>query len=132
MSLNCPKKCIFCNFVLNSDRNLSLLNKFTYMDLKVLITFFQKVIWFIGVWATIHEILAIKISTKMLTQQKFNKHLSNSNPHNICETVSRSTINNTIFWKCVTRPFRCIYENCLNILKISCWGQYRFAKNALF
>ena len=28
-------------------------------------------IWFIGFWATIHEILAIKISKKMLTQHKF-------------------------------------------------------------
>ena len=32
------------------------------MHMKVLITLFQKMIWFIGVWATVHEILAIKIS----------------------------------------------------------------------
>ena len=48
-SLNCPKKCIFCNFVLTSARNQSLLKQFTYMDLKVLIAVFQKMIWFIGV-----------------------------------------------------------------------------------
>ena len=48
-TLNCPKKCIFCNFVLTSARNLNLLKQFTYMDLKVLITVFQKMIWFIGV-----------------------------------------------------------------------------------
>ena len=48
-SLNCPKKCIFCNFVLTSARNLSLLKQFTYMHLKVLITVFQKMTWFIGV-----------------------------------------------------------------------------------
>ena len=66
------KKAHFYNFVLTSARNLSLLKQFTYMHLKVLITLFQKMIWFIGVWATVHEILAIKISKKMLTQQKFN------------------------------------------------------------
>ena len=32
------------------------------MHLKVLITLFQKMVWFIGVRATVHEILAIKIS----------------------------------------------------------------------
>ena len=71
-SLNCLKKCIFCNFVLTSARNLSLLKQFTYMHLKVLITLFQKMVWFIGVWA-VHEILVIKISKSMLIQQKFNK-----------------------------------------------------------
>ena len=45
--------------------------QFTYMHLKVL---FQKMLWFIGVWGTAHEILAIKTSIKMLTQQKFNKN----------------------------------------------------------
>ena len=67
------KKVHFYNFVLTSARNLRLLQQFTYMHLKVLITLFQKMIWFIGVWATVHEILAIKISKTMLTQQKFNK-----------------------------------------------------------
>ena len=54
---------------------LSLWKQFTYMHLKVLITLFKKMLWFIGIWATVHEILAIKISKKMLTQQKFNKIL---------------------------------------------------------
>ena len=45
------------------------------MHLIVLITLFQKMLWFIGVRATIHEILAIKISRQMLTHQKFNKIL---------------------------------------------------------
>ena len=50
--------------------------KAIYMSqLKVLITLFQKMIWLIGVWATIHEILAIKISKNMLIQQKFIKIL---------------------------------------------------------
>ena len=75
MVLKLSKKCIFCNFVLTSERNLSLLKQFTYMDLKVLITVFQKMVWFKGVRATVHEILAIKIPKTMLTQQKFNKTL---------------------------------------------------------
>ena len=56
-----------------SARNLRQLKLFIYMLVKVLISFFEEMIWFIGDWATVHEILAIKISKKMLTQQKFNK-----------------------------------------------------------
>ena len=48
-SVNCPKKCIFYNFVLTSARNLSLLKQFTFMHLKVLITLFQKMLCFIVV-----------------------------------------------------------------------------------
>ena len=45
------------------------------MRLEVLITLFQEMICFIGVWATVHEVLVINISKKMLTQQKCNKIL---------------------------------------------------------
>ena len=48
-SVNCPGKCIFYNFVQASAKNLSLLNQCTYMHLKVLITHFQKMVWFIGI-----------------------------------------------------------------------------------
>ena len=49
-------------------------NKAIYMlHLKVLTKLFRKMIWFIGDWATIHKISAIKISKKMMTQQKFYK-----------------------------------------------------------
>ena len=44
------------------------------MHLKVLTTLLEKIVWFIGVWATIQEILAIKI-LKMLNLQKFNEIL---------------------------------------------------------
>ena len=74
-SVNCPKMCIFHKLVLTSARNLSLLKQFTYIHLKDLFPLFQKMLWFIGVGATIHEILVIKISKKVLTQQKFNKIL---------------------------------------------------------
>ena len=43
------------------------------MQLNFVITLFQKMIWFIDVWAVVHDTLGIKISKKMLTQQKFNK-----------------------------------------------------------
>ena len=69
----------------------------------------------IGVWATVHEILGINLSKKLLTQQKFLKNYLTSNTHTI-KTVSQSIINNINFWKCVTRPFRCIYVNCSNQL----------------
>ena len=36
---------------------------------------------------------------------------------NFSEIASHSTINNTIFWKCVTRPFRFIYVNYFNRLR---------------
>ena len=45
------------------------------MYLNVPITLFQKIPWFTGVWPTVHGILAVKLSKKELTQQKFNKNL---------------------------------------------------------
>ena len=92
------------------------MKQFTYMDLKVLITLFQKMLWFLVVWATGHEILAIKISKTILTQQKFLKSYSTSNTHTN-ETVSHRIIKNINFWKCITRPFRYIYVNCFNQLR---------------
>ena len=74
MVLKLSKKCFFCNFELTSARNVSLLKQFTYLHLKVLITLFQKIIWFIRAGATVHEILPIK-KGKMLNQQIFNKIL---------------------------------------------------------
>ena len=44
------------------------------MHLKVPIALFQKIIWFVGVWATIHEILRIGI-LEMLTKQKLDSIL---------------------------------------------------------
>ena len=43
------------------------------MDLKVFITFFQKMILLIGIRATVHEVLTVEIAKTMLTQQKFDK-----------------------------------------------------------
>ena len=55
-SLNCLKKWIFCNFVLTSARNLSLLKQFTYIHLKVIVTHFQKMGSFIMLWLTVLDI----------------------------------------------------------------------------
>ena len=57
------KKCIFCNFVLTSARNISDLKQYIYGIWKFLLVF-QKMIWLTGVWGTVHEKLAIKISKK--------------------------------------------------------------------
>ena len=88
-SFNCSKKCIICSFLLTSARNLSLLKQFTYMHLKVFITLFQKMIWFIRVWSIKRDADAAEISQNSWT----------SNPK-ISETESHSIINNTIFQGC--------------------------------
>ena len=56
----------FLQFCADLSKNLKSVKAITYMRLKVLITLFQKMVWFIGVWEAFHEILAIKISKKML------------------------------------------------------------------
>ena len=104
-SFNCSKKCIICSFLLTSARNLSLLKQFTYMHLKVFITLFQKMIWFIRVWSIKRDADAAEISQNSWT----------SNPK-ISETESHSII---------TRPFRCIYINYFNRLS---WDQHKIAK----
>ena len=86
-------------------------------------------IWFIGVWSTVHKILAIKISKNRLTQQKF-KILQFQTL--ISPKRSHSIINNNIFWKCVTRTFRCIYVTCFNIFRFFCWGQHEIKKMHFF
>ena len=115
------KMCTFCNFVLTSARNLSLLKQFTYMNRKVFIAVFQKMTRFIEVRATVHEILAIK--------KRQNSSISNTN---ISKTLSQSIINNTIFWKSVTRLFRCIYVNCFNILTFFAEVSTIIQKNRFF
>ena len=112
-SLNCPKKFIFCNFVLFSARNLSLLKQLVYMHLKVLITLFQKMM---PLWATAHKLLAIEISKSMLTVQWINK-IWRLQTFNISETVRHIIMNITIFWKCVTRPLGRTCVTCFNRLK---------------
>ena len=47
---------------------------------------------------------------------------------NISKIVSHSTINNTIFWKYVTIPFRYIYLNCFNRLRLLAEVSTKFQK----
>ena len=54
-----------------------------------------------------------------------------SNTHT-SETVSHSIINNTNFWKCVTRPFRCIYVNCFSRLRFLAEFSTKLQKIQLF
>ena len=72
MVLKLPKKVRFLQFGADVSK-ISKSVKGTYVHLKVLITLYQKMIWFIGVGAIAYEILATKISKKILIQQKFNK-----------------------------------------------------------
>ena len=115
MVIKLSKKCIFWNFVVTSARNLSLLKQFRYKHLNVFITLFQKMVWFVGDWGIFYDVLAIKISKKMPNQQKLN--LTKYFDFKRSKTVSHSIISNATFWKCVTRPFRCIYVNCFDRLR---------------
>ena len=60
-SLNCVKKCIFCNFVLTLARNPSLLKQFTYMHLNSCVTHFQEMVLFVMLWLTVVDILGFKV-----------------------------------------------------------------------
>ena len=65
MVLNLSKKVDFLQFCADLSKKLKPVQPI-YI-LKVLTTLFQKMIWFIGFWATVHEILAIKISKEILS-----------------------------------------------------------------
>ena len=68
MSLNCPKTCIFYNFVLTSGSNLSLSKHiYIYASKSSLSTLLENGMVY-RVQTTVHEILTIKISKKILTQ----------------------------------------------------------------
>ena len=75
-ALNLSRKVNFSPFCADFSKKPKSVKAIYIFHLKVLTTFFQKMIWFIRVWATLYEILAIKISKNMLTQQKFNKIIS--------------------------------------------------------
>ena len=60
MVLKLSIKCIFCNFVLTSARNLSQLKQFTYMHLKSLVTNFQKLMS-IMLWLTVSVVFVFEV-----------------------------------------------------------------------
>ena len=59
--LKLPKKVHFCNFLLTSARNISLLKQFTYMHQKDLVTHFQRMVLFIMLWLTASKILGFEV-----------------------------------------------------------------------
>ena len=106
MGLKLSKKVSFCNFVLTSARNLSLLKQFTYMHLKGLVTHFQKMVLFIMLWLTVLKILVFEIEVRKISAHFFDILIAY-----ISWTVAWIHINHTIFWKSVMRTSRCIYVN---------------------
>ena len=73
MALKLPRKVHFLQFSADFSKTPESVKEIYILHLKVFTTLFQKMIWFIGSFiSTVHEILEIKISKKMVTQQKFN------------------------------------------------------------
>ena len=73
MVLKLSWKVRFLQFCADFSKTPKSVKAIYILYLKVLITLFQEMICFAGVWATIYEILATKLSKKMLTLQKLNK-----------------------------------------------------------
>ena len=73
MAHNLSRKMHFLQFCADFSKKPKSVKAIYMFHPKVLTTLFQKMIWFIGVWATLYEILETKISKNMLTQQKFYK-----------------------------------------------------------
>ena len=61
MILKLLKKVHFLNFVLTSEKSLSMLKQFTYMHLKRLVMSFQKMLLFTMLWHHVLKILAFEI-----------------------------------------------------------------------
>ena len=93
-SWNCLKKCIVCNFLLTSARNLIVIKQFTYKHLKGLVTHSQKM---------------VLLSYEFQQSIPFFDIL-----FSILWTVAQAPINQIIFYKNVVRTFRCIYMHRFN------------------
>ena len=115
-SLKFLKKCIFCNIVLTSARNLSLLKQFIYMHLKGLVTHFQKMVLFILLWFTVLKILVFEVENFLLIFYWVSIFFDISIA-NISWTMAQISISHSIFWKRIMRTFSCIYVNCFNRLR---------------
>ena len=59
--LNLSRKVHFLQFCADFSKKPKSVKEIYIFHPKVLTTFFQKIIWFIGTWSTLYEILAIKI-----------------------------------------------------------------------
>ena len=114
------KSAFFGNFVLTSARNLSLLKQFTYIHLKGLVTYFQKMVLFIMLWLTVSEISEfseIFLSRRILLNFCWVSIFFDILIASISWAVAQTPINHSIFWKSAMRTFRCIDVNCFNRLR---------------
>ena len=73
LALNLSRKVYILQFSADFSKKPKSVKAIYIFHMKGLSTLFQKMIWFTGVWATLYEILSIKISKNMMTNQKFNK-----------------------------------------------------------
>ena len=113
--LKLSKKCIFCNFLLTSARNLSRLKQFTYIHLKGLVTHFQKLMLFIMLWLTVSVVWVFQVE-EFLRIFCWVSIFFEILIAIISWAVAWTAINHSIFWKKVMRTFKCIYVNCFNRL----------------
>ena len=108
MVLNLSKKVhFFCNFVLTSAENLSLLKQFPYIHLKDLIMHFQKMVLFIMLWLTVSKIIRFwsqRILLNFCRVSIFFYILIT----NISWLVAQNPISHVIFWMSKMRTFRFI------------------------
>ena len=115
MVLTLSKEVIFLQFSAGSARNLSLLEQFTYMHLKDLVRYIQKMVLSIILQLTVSEILGLEVEEFYISADSasfFDILIAN-----ISWTVSQIPINHIIFWKSVMRTFRCIYVNCFHRIR---------------
>ena len=73
MALKLPTKVHFLQFSAVFSKKPKSVKAIYILHLEVLTTLFQKMMWFIEIWGTVHEVLETNISKKLLTYQKFNK-----------------------------------------------------------
>ena len=103
--LRLHKKCILCNFVLTSARNIILLKKFTYMHPKGLVLHFQKMV--IVYYAMTYCVGEIRVWSQIISLNFcWFTILFDILIANISWKV-QTPINHIIFWKSAVRTFTC-------------------------
>ena len=115
-SWNCLKTGVFCNLMLNSARNLSLLKSLQICIRKVSLRTFQKIVFFIMRWCTVSKILKIWGRQILLSYCRVSI-LFDILIASISWTVAQTPIDHIIFRKSIMRTFRYIYTNCFNRLR---------------
>ena len=125
------KSSYFCNFVLTSARNRSLLKQFTRMHVKGLIMLFQKMVLFIMLWLTVLDHMRVW-RWRFLLNFYWVRIFFVFSIVNISLTMAQAYINRTIFWNIRIRTFRWVYTNCFNIYRFLCWGHHKIAKMHFF